>query len=150
MQYDFQIRVTGVLVENGAILLVKQRLSQNRAWSLPGGRLEQGETLEEGVCRELFEETGLKVRVERLLYLCDVKSSSYKVVHITFLLSRVGGEITLPTNEKDENPISDVRFVPVTELTDYGFSPVFRDLAENQFPQKGNYMDDKENIGLGI
>ena len=150
MQYDFQIRVTGVLVENGAILLVKQRLSQNRAWSLPGGHLEQGETLEEGVCRELFEETGLKVRVERLLYLCDVKSSSYKVVHITFLLSRVGEEITLPTNEKDENPISDVKFVPVTELTDYGFSPVFRDLAENQFPQKGNYMGDKENIGLGI
>ena len=45
MKYDFQIRVTGVLVENGAILLVKQRLSKDRAWSLPGGRLEQGETI---------------------------------------------------------------------------------------------------------
>lgn len=48
MNYDFQIRVTGVLVENGTILLVKQRLSKDRAWSLPGGRLEQGETMEEG------------------------------------------------------------------------------------------------------
>lgn len=150
MNYDFQIRVTGVLVENGTILLVKQRLSKDRAWSLPGGRLEQGETMEEGLCRELFEETGLKVRVEKLLYLCDVKSSSNKVVHVTFLISKVGGEITLPTNEKDENPISDVKFIPVAELTDYGFSPVFRDLAENQFPKKGNYMGDKENIGLGI
>ena len=31
MNYDFQIRVTGVLVENGTILLVKQRLSKDRA-----------------------------------------------------------------------------------------------------------------------
>lgn len=150
MKYDFQIRVTGVLVENGAILLVKQRLSKDRAWSLPGGRLEQGETIQEGLQREFFEETGLDVRVDELLYLCDVKPSSHKVVHVTFLVSKVGGEITLPTNEKDENPISDVKFVPIAELTDYGFSPVFQNIVENNFPQKGNYMGDKENIGLGI
>lgn len=150
MKYDFQIRVTGVLVENGAILLVKQRLSKDRAWSLPGGRLEQGETIQEGLQREFFEETGLNVRVDELLYLCDVKPSSHKVVHVTFLVSKIGGEITLPTNEKDENPISDVKFVPIAELTDYGFSPVFQNIVENNFPQKGNYMGDKENIGLGI
>lgn len=150
MKYDFQIRVTGVLVENGAILLVKQRLSKDRAWSLPGGRLEQGETIQEGLQREFFEETGLDVRVDELLYLCDVKPSSHKVVHVTFRVSKVGGEITLPTNEKDENPISDVKFVPIAQLTDYGFSPVFQNIVENNFPQKGNYMGDKENIGLGI
>lgn len=150
MKYDFQIRVTGVLVENGAILLVKQRLSKDRGWSLPGGRLEQGETIQEGLQREFFEETGLNVRVDELLYLCDVKPSSHKVVHVTFLVSKVGGEITLPTNEKDENPISDVKFVPIAQLTDYGFSPVFQNIVENNFPQKGNYMGDKENIGLGI
>ena len=150
MKYDFQIRVTGVLVENGAILLVKQRLSKDRAWSLPGGRLEQGETIQEGLRREFFEETGLDVRVDELLYLCDVKPSSHKVVHVTFRVSKVGGEITLPTNEKDENPISDVKFVPIVQLTDYGFSPVFQNIVENNFPQKGNYMGDKENIGLGI
>ena len=150
MKYDFQIRVTGVLVENGAILLVKQRLSKDRAWSLPGGRLEQGETIQEGLQREFFEETGLDVRVDELLYLCDVKPSSHKVIHVTFRVSKIGGEITLPTNEKDENPISDVKFVPIAEFTDYGFSPVFQNIVENNFPQKGNYMGDKENIGLGI
>ena len=56
----------------------------------------------------------------------------------------------MPTNEKDENPISDVRFVPVSSLTDYGFSPVFQSLVLEKFPNKGNYMGDKENIGLGI
>ena len=150
MNYDFQIRVTGVLVENNSILLVKQKLSSSRTWSLPGGRLEQGETLQEGLEREFWEETGLKVKVQELLYLCDVKSSAHKVVHVTLLVSRLGGTITLPTNEKDENPISDVRFVPVSSLTDYGFSPVFQSLVLEKFPNKGNYMGDKENIGLGI
>lgn len=150
MKYDFQIRVTGVLVENGTILLVKQRLSKDRGWSLPGGRLEQGETIQEGLQREFFEETGLDVRADELLYLCDVKPSSHKVVHVTFLVSKIGGEITLPTNEKDENPISDVKFVPIEKLTDYGFSSAFQNIVENNFPRKGNYMGDKENIGLGI
>lgn len=150
MNYDFQIRVTGVLIENEEILLVKQKVSKDRMWSLPGGRLEQGETIQEGLQREFWEETGLKVQTQELLYLCDVKSSCYKVVHITFLVSRVGGDITLPTNEKDENPIFDVKFVPIARLVDYGFSSDFQKIVENKFPQKGSYMGDKENIGLGI
>lgn len=150
MNYDFQIRVTGVLIEKGEILLVKQKVSKDRMWSLPGGRLEQGETIREGLQREFWEETGLEVQVQELLYLCDVKPSSYKVIHITFLVSRTGGTITLPTNEKDENPIFDVKFVPIAKLTDYGFSSDFQKIVENKFPQKGNYMGDKENIGLGI
>lgn len=84
MQYDFQIRVTGILIEDGKILLVQQRLSENRAWSLPGGRLEQGETLEQGVVREFKEETGLDVAVDRLLYVCDIKHSGYTAIHVTF------------------------------------------------------------------
>ena len=86
MSYNFQVRVTGVLLEEGSLLLVKQRLSDNRGWSLPGGRLEQGETLGQGVCREIEEETGLQVRVQKLLYVCDVEQSQHSLLHVTFLL----------------------------------------------------------------
>lgn len=150
MSYEFQIRVTGILVEHDSILLVRQRVSDTRGWSLPGGRLEQGETLREGLEREFIEETGLVVKTGELLYLCDVKSSGHKVVHITFSVSRVGGEIRMPSNEFDENPITDVRFVPISKLTEYGFLAVFQNIAESGFPNKGSYMCDKENIGLGI
>lgn len=37
------------------------------SWSVPGGRVELGETLHEAVIREVFEETGLRVVVERFL-----------------------------------------------------------------------------------
>lgn len=150
MKYDFSVRVTGILMENQKILLVKQKLSETRAWSLPGDRLEQGETLEQCLRREMKEETGLDVDVGPLLYLCDTEHTAFKMLHITFLLTRKGGDIVLPTNEWDDNPIHDVRFVPVSELADYGFSEVFVQLALHGFPNKGSYMGDKKNIGLGI
>lgn len=58
------VGVGGVVLRDGAVLLVK-RVSEPLAgqWSLPGGAVELGETLEEAVVRELREETGLTVRV---------------------------------------------------------------------------------------
>ena len=146
----FNIRVAGILIENNEILLVKQKLSDKRNWSLPGGKLERGETIEQGIIREMKEETGLDTEVDSLLYLCDVSSSGNSLLHISFLLRRVGGTITLPTNEFDENPINDVKFVSILNLVDYGFSNKFIDLIKNNFPNKGNYVGDKINIGLGI
>lgn len=145
----FTIRVTGVLIENNSLLIVKQKLSDKRNWSLPGGKLERGESLEEGIIREMKEETGLDVKVKRMLYVCDVASSGYKLLHITFLLSKIGGELTLPTNEFDDNPIDDVKFVPIADLSEFGFSKEFIDLIYLDFPSQGNYMGDKREIGLG-
>ena len=146
----FTVRVTGILVEDNQILLVQQKLSEKRNWSLPGGKLERGETIEQGLIREMKEETGLDVEIVRMLYLCDVAASSNKILHITFLLKRKSGEIELPSNEFDENPIRDVRFVPVSELTDYGFSEKFTQIIAEEFPNAGSYAGDKANIGLGV
>lgn len=148
--YIFNIRITGILIENNEILLVKQKLSDKRNWSLPGGRLERGETLSQGLIREMKEETGLDVEIVRMLYVCDVASSSNTILHITFLIKRVGGEIELPSNEFDENPIHDVKFVPVSELAQYGFSEKFMQVINDGFSNAGNYVGDKANIGLGI
>jgi ADP-ribose pyrophosphatase YjhB (NUDIX family) len=144
----FQIRVTGLLIEDRKILLVKQKVSASRSWSLPGGRLEQGETLEEGIVRELFEETGLNVKVTNLLYICEKTDVTPPLLHITFLLERVSGEIKLASNEFDENPIHDVKFIDINELINYGFSELFQDIVKKEFPSAGNYMGLKSSIGL--
>jgi ADP-ribose pyrophosphatase YjhB (NUDIX family) len=146
-EYAFHIRVTGILMENDQLLLVRQKVNE-REWSLPGGRLEQGESLAQGMLREMKEETGLDTAIERMLYVCDVASSGNTVLHITFLLKRTGGTITLPTNEFDQYPIHEVRFVPVDELRNLGFSEEFVRLIRLGFPQAGNYMGDKTQIGL--
>lgn len=143
-----QVRVTGILVEDGQILLVKQKVTSERAWSLPGGRVEQGETLEEAMVREIEEETGLVTRVSNLLYLCDKPDAEPSLLHITFLVRRIGGELRLPSNEFDLNPIRDVAMVPIHDLVAYGFTEKFKALVQNGFPEAGSYKGLKGNIGL--
>jgi ADP-ribose pyrophosphatase YjhB (NUDIX family) len=144
----FQIRVTGIMLENKKILIVKQKMSDKREWSLPGGRLEEGELLEEGISREVLEETGLKTRLVKLLFVCDKPDVNPPVLHITFLLEKISGEITLPSNEFDENPIYDVKMVPIYKLTDYGFTDKFMNIVIKEFEDSGGYCGLKCNIGL--
>lgn len=77
-----QVRVTGVLIEDNRLLLVKQRVRAERDWSLPGGGVESGETLEKAIIREIKEETGLDVSVKRLLYIADKINKMLFTLHL--------------------------------------------------------------------
>src|ERR1700730_4311020 len=62
------VGVGGVVIDGGRSLLIRRGSHPLKGeWSIPGGLLEVGETLEEGVARELAEETGLVVRVVELI-----------------------------------------------------------------------------------
>jgi ADP-ribose pyrophosphatase YjhB (NUDIX family) len=56
------VRVTGVVIEDDRILLLDQDTGTGRSWSLPGGKVEEGEALAAALVREMREETGLEVR----------------------------------------------------------------------------------------
>jgi len=59
------VSVAGVVVrDDGRVLAIRR--ADNGTWEPPGGVLELSETLEDGVRREVYEETGVKVSVERL------------------------------------------------------------------------------------
>ncbi len=66
------VGVAGVVVFEGKVLLIRRGQEPMRgSWSLPGGALETGETMLEGVVREVMEETGLQVRPLELLAMLD-------------------------------------------------------------------------------
>jgi ADP-ribose pyrophosphatase YjhB (NUDIX family) len=140
-----RIRVTGIVIEDGEILLLDQDTDSGRSFSLPGGKLEDGETLAEGLVREMREETGLDVELGRLLYVCDhVKAG---IVHMTFECSRTGGTIGDIKAGADTTPIRGVEFVPIGKLTSLGFTERFAELVAAGFPG-GGYMGPKSAIGL--
>ena len=47
--------------------------------------------LEEAMVREMREETGLEVKIKKLLYVCDKPDASPSLLHITFLLEKITG-----------------------------------------------------------
>jgi ADP-ribose pyrophosphatase YjhB (NUDIX family) len=62
------VGVGGVVISGNRVLLARRGAEPLRGeWSIPGGLLEVGETIEQGVARELLEETGLVVRVGELI-----------------------------------------------------------------------------------
>jgi len=90
--------VGGIVAEDGRVLLVKRgRAPLKGLWSIPGGALELGETVEEGVRRELREEAGVEVRVielvevfERITRDADGRVA-YHYVLLDYLCERVSG-----------------------------------------------------------
>jgi 8-oxo-dGTP diphosphatase len=66
------VGVAGVVVRGGDVLLIQRgREPMLGAWSLPGGLLEVGETTAEGVVREVFEETSVRVRPVEIVATLD-------------------------------------------------------------------------------
>jgi ADP-ribose pyrophosphatase YjhB (NUDIX family) len=83
------VSVAGVVVrDDGRILAVQRR--DNMHWEPPGGVLELGETFEEGVRREVAEETGVLVEVERLTG--AYKNLSRGIVALVFRCHPVSGD----------------------------------------------------------
>ena len=147
MEGKINVRVTGVLIENNSLLLLEQNTESDRKWSLPGGKVELNETLEQALVREMKEETGLDVSVGDLLYVCDNILEDKHIIHITFLCKKIGG-IMGATPNLDTQKINSIEFVSINKLLEKGISEKFIGIIKDDFPKKGNYMGNKSNIGL--
>jgi ADP-ribose pyrophosphatase YjhB (NUDIX family) len=71
MSPTIRIRAAGILVHEGRILLVRHEKGGRSYWLLPGGGVDFGETVAEGLKREFMEEVGLEVEVGKLVMVHD-------------------------------------------------------------------------------
>ena len=101
------IAVGGLIIKSNCVLLVNQSNSFHSKpyWSLPGGKVEFGEDIENGIDREIKEETGIKVLNKELLFTSQVyhKSKGIRVIGFNFLIQKWEGKIQI--KDPDNNII---------------------------------------------
>ena len=127
----FQVFAAAVIFDReGRILLVKLTYQRFHPWGLPGGSLEYGETPEAGVRREVHEETGWQIEIEKLLF---VKTWTPDRVGLYYVCRIADGEFH-PSDEVSEfgyvalNDLPDVRPLDV-ELIEQIYEKVEHELA---------------------
>jgi 8-oxo-dGTP diphosphatase len=102
----------------GRLLLIKRGHDPGAGlWSLPGGRVEPGETDEEAVVREIREETGLSVVCDRLVGSVERKGLGGAVLDIRdYAVTVSGGELAAGDDAADARWVSpaDLAGLPVT------------------------------------
>ncbi len=93
-----KIIVGGILQKGDKILMVQEaQESCYGQWNFPAGHLDDGETVLEGAVREVFEETGCKVKLTNMLPI--ISSKERNLVRFTFLTEILEENIQFDTSE---------------------------------------------------
>ena len=111
--------VGAIVFREDAVLLVKRVAEPNRGrWSVPGGALETGETVEAGAVRETLEETGVVVRSRKVFDVRDYIARSEGLVRWHYVLI----DVFCDWDHGEPSPASDAedaRFLPLRMLGEH-------------------------------
>lgn len=123
---DPKVACGGLLLREGSVLLVKRVMEpQSGAWSIPAGFMNAREHPEETVKREFFEETGLRVEVERLVEVSSGREHPRgSDILLVYLVRLLGGELIAGDDA------SDAAWFPLTQLPLLAFKSTHRVLAK--------------------
>ena len=135
------VGVGGVVIRDGRALLIRRGSEPLKGeWSIPGGTLELGETIAEGVRRELREETGLDVRILELLEVFErifpapdgsgTESHGRPLYHFVILDYLCEVEAGEPRAGSD---VTDLAFAAEDELARYALTPTATRVVRSAF-----------------
>lgn len=107
--------------EENRILMVRQNHDGKNIWMVPGGGVEEGENSRDAGAREMLEETGLKVKMGKLLWHVEEVSRQRGQRFVNFFLAEPeGGTLKLgkdPELGEDRQVLREVRFMSREEIS---------------------------------
>lgn len=93
--------IKAVILKDDKILVLKRSEEASDNWEIPGGRMEYGETIEETLHREVYEETRLKVKALRILNTWNLIEVDRQISGIIYLCCYESGEVILSDEHKE-------------------------------------------------
>lgn len=130
-----KVDVRGVVFKDGKILLVKEKVDGK--WTVPGGWADVGSSPSENAEREVFEESGYKVKAKKVLAVYDRNKQGhtpyiFHLYKIFFLCEIIGGE------SKTSYETEDVGFFGLDELPELSTGRITRKQIERFFEHYKN------------
>jgi len=99
------VALKAIIMQNGRVLIIQRSGDDDigaGTWEFVGGKLEFGEELEPSLKREIFEEVGLDVSVDKLLYATTFKTHEYRqIVILSYLCTALDDKISLSAEHQN-------------------------------------------------
>lgn len=141
IDYVFGLSVRVLLTDDEGKVLILKRSTNSRTnpgkWELPGGKVDQGESFDHALLREVYEETKLKISLEHVVGVSEQNLHVIRAVHII-----MSGEI-LEGNLKLSSEHEGYAWVFFENLQEYNLADWLQDFVNNQ--KSSTSPDDDEN-----
>jgi len=130
------------------LLIRRNQPPASGLWSVPGGKLEPGESLTETCRREISEETGLDIQPLALVAVVERRIEDFHYVVIDFLAQLISSDNEMPIARTD---VSDVRWVSMERLKEYELVPGLEEIIirTDRALQQGKLPGLTDDAGLG-
>ena len=144
MERTHRISAGAIIIQDNKMLLVKYHEKGRTYLVCPGGGVNSEEGLPQAAIREVKEEAGLDVRVQKILFIEDLYGEHYRVTKVWFLCAVTGGILERTQGAIDEK-IKDVKWYNRKELDDFTvYPPPIKETAWEEFVNSGwkvQYLD---------
>ena len=127
-----RVRGAALIVEEGRFLVLAYDYPKGRIYAIPGGGMEEGESLAATVVREYREEMGLDIEIGRLRYVGDMMSHGdiSQAVHVVFEARILAGE---PVLNAHHTSASEVLWLDLAKLDSVSLYPAInREIMADQ------------------
>jgi len=130
------LSAAGIIMIGGKVLIIKRLAEPKKGkWSVPGGVINLGERIEDGLKREVFEETNIHVKVKELIDIVErvITDDNGRIVYhyviLDYLCEYISGNIRVSSDAED------FALVKIDELDNYDMVEGMKDIIK-----KANYQ----------
>ncbi|NYB52463.1 MAG: NUDIX domain-containing protein [Methanobacteriaceae archaeon] len=144
IDYIFGLSVRVLLTNDDGKVLILKRSTDSKTnpgkWELPGGKVDQGESFDHALVREVYEETKLKISLEHVVGVTEQNLKVIRAVHIIMSGKIIEGNLTLSKEHEG------YAWVFLENLDEYELADWLQDFITNQKTSTTSDVNESKNI----